>query len=184
MAARCKTSSGLPGGEPAKAHVDNERGIAELAIAFEISQIHDCTSYSGRPGQPRFAVLFRGNNRCFRRYSVESRGERRIRQVVSKSENDAGDREPVTISIALPLFRLARNCPSFSAAAPKTSSKLHGNSLFGEIIPPVSYAKSSENRGLRRCHGSETRLNQKESDEGESGTSLQPFLSSCYHRKR
>src|SRR6266511_1991642 len=125
------------GREPAKAHVDNERGIAELAIGFEISQIHDCTSYSGRPSQPRFAVLFHGNNRRFRRYSVESRGERRIRQIVSKSENDAGDRESVTISIPLPFFRLARNCPSFSPAAPKTSSELHGNSLFREISPPV-----------------------------------------------
>src|SRR4029453_2754628 len=84
------------GGEPAKAHVDNERGIAELAVGLEISQIHDRTSYSGRPGQPRFAVLFHGNNLCFRRYSIESRGKRRIRQIVAKSENDAGDRDSVS----------------------------------------------------------------------------------------
>src|SRR6266536_5976305 len=123
--------------KPAKAHVDNERGIAEVAVDLQVSQIYDCPSYNRIPGSVVFAVHFHGNDRYFWCYSVESRRERRGRQIVAKSENDARHRDSVTESVPFPFLRLARNRPSVSAPAPKTSSKLHGNPLLREISPPV-----------------------------------------------
>src|SRR6266487_3446812 len=84
----------------ATALVDDQRGIAEMAIDLQISQIHEGTCQSGIPGNPRFAEPLDGNNRCFWCYSVESRRERRVRQIVAKSENAAGHPKSVTESIS------------------------------------------------------------------------------------
>src|SRR4029453_16175484 len=105
---------------PATAPVDNKRGIAEMAIDLQISQIHVGTCRSGIP-----VALPDGYNRCFWCYSVESHGKRRIHEIVAKSENDAGHPKSVTESISLPGLRLARNRSSFPAPPPL---KLRANS--------------------------------------------------------
>src|SRR6266496_2110299 len=122
----------------ATAVVDDQRGIAEMAIDLQISQIHEGTCQSGIPDSEatRFAEPLDGNNRCFGCYSVESRRQRRIHEIVPKTENDAGHRNSVPASISLPCLRLARNRSSFSAPAAKTSSKLHRDPLLGEISSP------------------------------------------------
>src|SRR6266496_4101462 len=106
-----------------------------MAIDLQISQIHEGTCQSGIPDSEatRFAEPLDGNNRCFGCYSVESRRQRRIHEIVPKTENDAGHRNSVPASISLPCLRLARNRSSFSAPAAKTSSKLHRDPLLGEI---------------------------------------------------
>src|SRR6266536_2000333 len=94
--------------------VDDQRGIAEMAIDLQISQIHEGTCQSGIPDAPRFAEPLDGNNRCFGCYSVESRRQRRIHEIVPKSQNDARHRDSVTESVPFPCLRLARTRSSFS----------------------------------------------------------------------
>src|SRR6266536_413792 len=127
----------------AKAHVDNERGITELAIDLQISQIQECTSHGGKP----LSDLGR-DNRCFWCYSVESRRKRRIHEIVAKSENDAHDCDSMTASVPFPCLRLARNRSLVSAPARQPSSKLHRDSLFREISSPIKWQSAVDDANV------------------------------------